>query len=400
MNNSIQKHGIAIIALIFTTILLYYASNDPTALISRTYLYIFTIIIPICFALLYLNSKDTLSNVLDKSNNIYVLFAGVSVVFIICLFFFMYTYLNATTLLLSTYLLNILLFCIFLIILTIIYNIIGTFLNRQTGVFGFFIQLLFYLPCLFNDFIIFLKNELKLTPNIVYILFIAEVVVILLFIYIPPLIKLQILPLSGKKILNTYVYLGNQIEIANNDMFIRPLKNVINEQMTTIKNNTAIIDGISQPIQYIQNYGLSMWVNLNQQEKSTKEMFIFKYGTIRDGINTEFKPALSTISLNEKKTETNLYNLYLSDSMLGSPDTTIEIPSQSWNHIVFIYKNNAVSVFINGKLVKSIIVHPTYSINDTMTIGDKGLVGAIKNVTYYTENIPSDIQILQLYNSE
>ena len=64
-----------------------------------------------------------------------------------------------------------------------IYTIFFNSLTKMEGMSGFIVNLIFYIPCLLNDLIIYLFNQYKITPNIVFILIIIEIMLILMVIY-------------------------------------------------------------------------------------------------------------------------------------------------------------------------------------------------------------------------
>ena len=64
---------------------------------------------------------------------------------------------------------------IVIVALALTYKIFENNLRNQTGIIGFLIDLIFYLPCLSIEFIKYLGNEINMTPNVVFVLFIIEI---------------------------------------------------------------------------------------------------------------------------------------------------------------------------------------------------------------------------------
>ena len=286
--------------------------------------------------------------------------------------------------------LYIIVFLIIIVSLALVYKIFINRLRRQTGIIGFIINFIFFIPCLFGDFIEFLKFQFSITPNIVFILFILEILLIIAFIYIPTLIdgainkdKLSILPNS--------VFIDKALAIGNNDN-LSPFVTT-DDAGNQIKTSRA-------------NYGLSMWIYMNQQPNQRKKsslINIFSYGT-----KDSMKPQISYFEKGIHNSNKNIYRITFAGSQESvnsdiAVDTSydIELTSQKWNNLFFNYHGNTVDLFINGVLERTYNMNgrlPKYNPLDIMTVGeDSGLDGAICNVTYYT-NEQTKFQITNLYN--
>jgi Concanavalin A-like lectin/glucanases superfamily len=281
-------------------------------------------------------------------------------------------------------------FLIIIVSLALVYKIFINSLRRQTGIIGFTINFIFFIPCLFGDFIEFLKFQFRITPNIVFILFILEILLIIAFFYIPTLIdsainkdKLNILPNA--------VFVNRAISIGNNDN-LSPLitKDIAGSEVKTAR----------------ANYGLSMWIYLNQQSNQSHNprlINIFSYGT-----KDSMKPQVSYFEKGMHNSNKNIYRITFAGPQESvnsdvAVDTSydIELTSQKWNHLFFNYHSNSVDLFINGILERTYEMNgriPQYGPLDIMTVGeDGGLDGAVCNVTYY-KNEQTKFQITNLYN--
>ena len=286
--------------------------------------------------------------------------------------------------------LYIIVFLIIIVSLALVYNIFINRLRRQTGIIGFIINFIFFIPCLFGDFIEFLKFQFSITPNIVFILFILEILLIIAFIYIPTLIdgainkdKLSILPNS--------VFINKALAIGNNDN--------LSPFITTDTAGNQIKTSRA-------NYGLSMWIYANQQPNQRKKsslINIFSYGT-----KESMKPQISYFEKGMRNSNKNIYRITFAGTqesvnidVASNTSYDIELTSQKWNHLFFNYHSNSVDLFINGILERTYDMNgklPQYSPLDIMTVGeDGGLDGAVCNVTYYT-NEQTKFQITNLYN--
>jgi len=281
-------------------------------------------------------------------------------------------------------------FLIIIVSLALVYKIFINSLRRQTGIVGFIINFIFFIPCLFGDFVEYLKFQFRITPNIVFILFILEILLIIAFIYIPILIdgavnqdKLSVLPNS--------VFINKAIAIGNNDS-LSPL----------VANDIAGNDVKTARA----NYGMSMWIYLNQQPNQSRNprlINIFSYGT-----KDSMKPQVSYFEKGMQNSNKNIYRITFAGPQESvnsdvAIDTSydIELTSQKWNHLFFNYHSNSVDLFVNGILERTYDMNgriPHYSPLDIMTVGeDGGLDGAVCNVTYY-KNEQTKFQITNLYN--
>ena len=76
--------------------------------------------------------------------------------------------------------------------LAIGYKFYSERLKSITGWQGFFINFLFYIPCLVSDGIEYLLQQYNITPNIVFVLLIIELLLALSYFYVPKLLQKSI----------------------------------------------------------------------------------------------------------------------------------------------------------------------------------------------------------------
>jgi hypothetical protein len=379
------KYGFALGFVILSTVILYYAANDKEALMSRTYLYFFLAVIPLVIAMRYVFPAFNLSN-----NPFYKIFIIVFVVIIFSALFYSYAAMSATTSLALSILINFILFIIITFGLGIFFIIFGNYLKSLTGIQGFIVYLIFYIPCLVVDFFRYVLKEFKTTTNDVYILFLLELAFILLYIYIPKLItylstKNGIILLEGSKFLDT------ELTVDNSKIIIHPSKDVLSYQTT---------------LNFRKNYAISLWTYLNNESISnnaySKESLIFSYGrgmpmiTYHNPINKDDNNAY----LNSDK-----YTIYFTNNKKNSNveiSKKISLPSQKWNNLVFNYYSDHADLFVNGNLELTFTFdstnRPIYKASDLINMGStNGLNGAICNIRYYTEPL-SKASIVGMYN--
>ena len=164
------------------------------------------------------------------------------------LMFFTYMYITLSYNRLFNYAMGITSVLIVLVGFAILFNAFSNYLKSIKGANGFFIYLIFYIPCLISDFAEYIIKEFKLTTNAVFMLFILELILLLLYFYLPTLIN-QISITGGEPILENYVYLSGENII--------PVQDIV-----TFENaQTNVADFGEKSIS--TNYALSMWIYLN-----------------------------------------------------------------------------------------------------------------------------------------
>jgi len=208
-------------------------------------------------------------------------------------------------------------------------------------------------------------------------LFLFEIVLILLYVYLPSLIK-TIVNSNGTQLLENAVFLDSETEIGN-----------------ALQVKKQATEG-SKPV-FSTNYALSMWLYLDSQSKNFqaygKETTIFDYGN--------GKPKLTYVNHVDDPEQKDKVNIYFTNSTTQKPSLEITLPKQKWNQIVFNYSTQRVDVFINGSLERTFEFTdnlPTYAVYDKFVTGSNhGLDGAICNVKYYP-NALSKFEITNSYN--
>jgi hypothetical protein len=144
-----------------------------------------------------------------------------------------------------------------------------------------------------------------------------------------------------------------------------------------------------EEITFNQSYSLSFWAYVNPTSL-TQETEIFNYGG--------GKPALKYA--NDERS-VGQYIAYFTNVNSSANTYRFTLPQQKWHYFVYSYVNGNCELYINGELVYIADLNeyqPTYSVSDTMKVGqEKGLYGAVCNVNYY-ENPLTLAQIVTTYN--
>lgn len=305
------------------------------------------------------------------SINYNVLIGTIILFFLVLLFFYIYTNLTPEQLTYISWVLTGIFALITINALAILFYIFGNYLKTLTGWAGFLVYFIFYIPCLLIEFIEYLKAEFKATPNTVYVLFIVEIILILIYNYAPYLIN-KTLNSSGKILLRNNVYLNKEYTLAKGQDF--KIKKTQKEDDTTLTI-------------FNQNYSVSMWTYVNTQPKNfkaySKETTIFDYGNGKPKITYYYD-----LSNNYEK---NKYKIYFTDEDNKSVKNYHEFTmlDQKWNNIAVNYTSTTVDLFINGKIEKTFyfkdnFAPPRYFLDDTIKVGQNGgLHGSICNVKYF-----------------
>lgn len=408
--NACSKYIVLLFVLIFTSVIIFYASADPASLTTKTYVYMFTLILPLFFSFIYIQNMTPMGGGVFTS--LFFVATCVSIFFIAIIFYY-FQYLSSQNLFIVSYAINIIVFIIVVIFLSILFNIFSNYLMLINGVPGIIIQFIFYIPCLFNDFVEFFKNQYNITSNTVFLLFILEILFLIVYFYAFHFIN-KIILTNGVLLLNNPVFLdtGKHHIAMENTLYFKDKKTPTNDY-----------DDYR-----LKNYGLSMWIYVNSEipsksytssssqsyTSSSNETTLFHFGH-DDGTLHHVKPEITfdkfeqcfifyfTTYTTATKDE-NSHKIYVKNQFNMNPKKPhLYIPTQKWNHFFFNYENNKADLYINGNLERTFIYNnniPSYNSNDIVSIGDDGDSlngGAICNVVFFKKNL-SKKQIANMYN--
>jgi hypothetical protein len=402
-----------LVAVIVIAIALGYASGGSDVLKRSTLANIYLIMIPVAgllgYMMMYLYKTDD-----TKKNGLIIMLVSIIVIYGISTIYESIQLLNSS----YKYYLNGVFFavsiCIILFGLAAIYNMMRERIRRMTGTIGFILNFLFFIPCVIDDFFAYIKDQFKLTPSVVYIYLCIEVVLLLAFIYLPRSIQSDLIT-NGKMIMKDPKFLDSKFIVANSK-----------ELPMVIKKG---IPGPNDSNKMHYNYTISMWIYLNPQATSQVPKRIFSYGPDDNFNGTpdlagSYKPLIEHISSRQESdiTKETAFDdfkdkyritfsncqepehsdaLYMDCSGNTGHRLFIDAPSQKWNNFVFNYDNNAVDVFLNGELVRSVDLNgniPIYDGRDKVIIGnDKNMEGSICNITFF-DKVLSKTQIATYYN--
>lgn len=381
------KYG-SLYAMIFTIIIiLYYAALDPAALTTKSFTYAMSIIIPMVVVLAIV---IPFSQRQSPSSSTFII--GVVVTFFAAISYF---YMKAST---ATYkLMNYIVTCLIVAMviggLALFFYVIGNYLKSLPGWAGFMAYFIFYLPCLFIDFVKYIMNEFKMTSSPIYMILIIEIAIIVLYVYLPWIVQKINAPRKN--------------ELLPGSAFLDVKQTIVSSEINKLPKFIKDDELIALPV-YNQNYAFSMWIYLNPQANNyagyAKESTIFVYN---DSGSTGGKPRITYFndmtngSNNFGKSGKDQYCVYFTNSSKPLGSYKFSMPGQKWNNLVMNFTSTQADLFINGKLEYTYIFQgnpPNYSPVDYITIGENlGLDGAICNVVYYPKTL-SLIEIANHYN--
>jgi hypothetical protein len=398
--------------VVFTIIILFLNINNKSdSLKKNTFTYAFFIIIPLIIVM-YLSTPISSEN----SLSINILMA-VMLALIFSTSIYYYLKLNKTTSLGVNYISSIIIIVFTILALANIFYILGNYLRSFTGMTGIIINFIFYIPCLVITFIKYFMNEFRMTTNPIYVILFLELIVILIYIYLPMLLS-KMNKKNGTVLLPKSYFLNEKNVISNSTIHehISPntedpnlyFSSVLNQQNTFTnwlnlniqKFSNTSHDDLKDASVFNENYAISMWIYLNVQNISeNNEIEIFNFGI--DNHNEKNRKGKPRITYLIKKKNDEMIKIYFTNQTnpLGSHE--FKITKQKWNNIVINFSNSKADLFVNGELeftYNYLNNKPLHNAMDFVTTGeDNGLNGAICNINYYPKNL-SLIEITNNYN--
>ena len=279
------------------------------------------------------------------------------------------------------YILAIFIILVLLAIIAYIFNIKND--SKTSNIYIDFIKkFIFFIPCLLVVLFEKLKNDLKLTPGIVYLMFIFEMILVTLLFILPSIYK-YILNLYTNNLINEPIYLNYKTELGiyqdadkynNEDNVISIYKDYINFY---IKKNKF-------DHKYRDKYSLSFYLYIDP--KSINNNF-------KEEVNILNYSNLPEIVFNTKKQHIIIYSQTQENKIIKRIKIAVinNFKYQKWLKFYINYNNNIIDIFLDNKLIESRKnVVPDFNDN-TIIIGEvKGIYGSIKNVKYGDYNIPYD----------
>ena len=321
--------------------------------------YVFIIVVPLIFAVIYTYFQEFLTSV----TNIFV--AGSSMVSIknvllltgaiLAAYFLNKLSLSSYGILALQYSGIIVGLLIGLVFLSIMYKINQSYIYNMPGISGFIINFILFIPCLISDFVEYLYGEFATTPKIVYILFVIELILILLYLYLPRILK-SMEKDNGKVIVDKPIRINMKKDVSN----------YMDMQKTEPPENLPL----TETIHIRKKYALSMWVYVVPMPSNH-----IPYNGEATILSCASHPKIAYDGLKKK------FVIYYNETDKDEFDA----PLEKWNHILVNYDKNSADMFLNGDLKTTIMrKNESFSMGDMLTIGqESGLQGGIAKVVYY-----------------
>ena len=380
----LMKYLVTIGMCIFIGVMLYYLSSEPEALTSKMYVYTFTVLLILFGVVVYTQNIASIGSALFSNRLVIGL---VVAVLAICVLFALYAQASPASLLIVSVFMNFIVVCMVIVALMILGSIAINYVRRTDNTLRFAVEFLFYIPCLLNARVQELWADWKMTPPITAVLLVVEIVLILVYLYIPQLIRWIVEPRGGGVVLHGEpLFLDKGVQSIGTSEVAR----------SYAEPDDLLAQTMTQPFR--RDYAVAMWISINPGQPT--ESPIFTYGN--NGSNGSYKPRISYVGSRDA------YKFEL------GPNTVIDhvrVPNQKWNYFVVNYRTSpsklsagsraSIDIFVNGQLAHSEPMPSdiTYSAADQFTVGgSRPLYGSIGNIKYYPHSL-SAAQIANMWNT-
>lgn len=246
---------------------------------------------------------------------------------------------------------------------------------NMTGLSGFIANFIFFIPCLLSDFVEYMYGDFATTPKVVYILFVFELILILLYLYLPKLLK-KMAEREGNIIIDKPIRINYKNDATN---YI---------DMQTNNESVALSAITRTAINVRDKFALSMWVYVIPMPPNHAP-----YNTEANIFNFNKHPRI-TYNGTDKR-----FSIYYSNNKTDIFDA----PLEKWNHMLINYSRNTVDFFLNGVLAKThtrVRADESFNVGDILTTGqENGLQGGIARVVYYERPLLA-YEVGKIYNYE
>jgi hypothetical protein len=395
MIKCLEQYGILTVVFLIITIGLYALIQSPGYLQRNLEKYFFVMCLPLIILFFVILSIENTEGLAPAS------FKVISALVVVALLAWLYTETNVSytfSLMMSWTVFA----SIALVALAFIYGYVVSEMRRWKGWPGFIAQVLFFLPCILHDLWAALMQELNLTSWSIYLAILLEVVLIVVYFYLPQITQ---------SVMGTDQ--SQAIILANEPIRLRG-QTPTSGSYQQLASSPQLFNPINGT--YRQNYAISMWIyiNANTQQMSgyETESQLFSYGFVDQAGVQQVKPMIryygggtSADSLADRNKIIFYFTRYppktLEERNQWSHD--VELLPQRWNYVVINYSNNEANLFMNGQIEYTCRLHdalPTYGPLDTISAGDPqgpGVHGGLCNVVYYKHTLTPE-QIAFSYN--
>jgi hypothetical protein len=202
------KYGISFIFVLIIFGLLYFSNNSR---ISNVTVFLGSILL-IGVSLLTSYTSINYLQILTKGTNMMIN----SIIFFCILGVSIYFYIAnepGVASYIALFLVPILLL-ILIISLAIFFYLFVNSIRYKEGLPGFIINLIFFIPCMVLDYFQYLKSEMNSTTNVIYYLFITQILLIILYISVPAFINKFVMVNTDNKIKSDPLHMKYNIDNA------------------------------------------------------------------------------------------------------------------------------------------------------------------------------------------
>ena len=364
--NAISSSPIMFGALAYLFILSFFLK---TKFEKSPWFYVLIIVVPLLFSIGYTYSKELMNMLttfflwgatLASPKNVLIALVAFGVLWGISK-----VPITAEGIYIAEYSFMILAILIGLVGLSILYKMNQTYIYNLTGITGFIVNFILFIPCLISDFVEYLYGEFATTPKIVYILFVIELILILLYLYLPKIMK-QMNEQSGKVIVDK----PERINLRKDATNYIDMQSA--EVLDLSSSSVQPLTGSKLTVNVRKKFAMSLWVYIVPMPTNhipyNKEAIILDFAShpriVYDGSQRKFR-------------------IYYS----ADKSDQFDAPLEKWNNIFVNYDKDTVDMYLNGELKTTIPREGQiggFLVGDILTIGeDNGLQGGIAKVVYY-----------------
>ena len=275
----IVKYSVLSIVFFAVCIFIYTIISKPSNLQYTFQKYFFVYMFPLLmiFAIILNLGKD------EMNRKPFLEVFGVVVIMAIAVYY--YALSDGVYLDISAWANYFLVIAIGLVGLAILYNSLIGYMSRLDGWPGFIAQLIFYLPCVLYDAWLYLLNQFALTPLAIYGFILLEIILIIVYIYLPSFTDIVIGTDNSVILVKDVIPLNKgRVTVATSSI----LKNTPTSEQIKM--------GITTPY-FPRNYCISLWVFTNPQDPSnlaySRESQILNYGHLDQTGVFQVKPLIT-----------------------------------------------------------------------------------------------------------
>jgi hypothetical protein len=278
-SENVIKYIITTTVFLFVCGIIYNIISSPSNSNYSIRKYFFAYMFPLIMIFAILLNLGT-----DKLNRKpFIEVIGIITIFAIAIYY--YALSNGVYVDISTWANYFIVITIGLVGLAIVYNSLISYMSRITGWPGFIAQLIFYLPCVLYDAWLYILDQFKLTPFAIYGFIIIEILLIIMYIYLPSLTNIVIGTDDSAVLVKNVIPLQNgRVTVATSSI----LKNAPTPEQISM--------GITAPY-FPRNYCISLWVFTNPQDPAniaySKESQILNYGHLDQHGVFQVKPLIT-----------------------------------------------------------------------------------------------------------